>query len=272
MPLQLPDNPTPAGSPTKHESDDRAVNNRATAVKCRGVTKEFGTGDALVRALRGVDLDIYAGELSLLVGPSGCGKTTLLSVVCGILYPTVGTIEVFGTEITKLSSWRLVGFRGDNVGFVFQQFNLLPALTAVENVCVPLLLKGIPRREAIARAYKMLEKVNLRDRADAPPSNLSGGQQQRVAIARALIHEPRLLVCDEPTSALDARTGHTIMELLREIAMEQSRAVVVVTHDPRVYEFGDRIAKMEDGRVVSVEEQTPTPGPGPKTPSMVEEH
>ena len=250
---------------------DNLSTERTVAVACRGVTKEFGDGNAMVRALRGVDLDIYNGELSLLVGPSGCGKTTLLSVVCGILYPTAGSIHVFGTEITKLSPGKLVGFRGDNVGFVFQQFNLLPALTAVENVCVPLLLKGIPRRRALEQAYQMLEKVHLRDRADAPPSNLSGGQQQRVAIARALIREPRLMVCDEPTSALDARTGHTIMELLREISMEKSRAVVVVTHDPRVYEFGDRIATMEDGRVVGVEEQTPNPGPGPTTPSMVEE-
>lgn len=228
---------------------------RDVAVACRGVTKEFGVGDAMVRALRGVDLDIYAGELSLLVGPSGCGKTTLLSVICGILNPTAGSIHVLGTDIATLKGGRLVKFRGDNVGFVFQQFNLLPALTAVENVCVPLLLHGVPRRKALTKAYEMLEKVNLANRADAPPSNLSGGQQQRVAIARALIHEPRLLVCDEPTSALDAKTGHTIMELLRAIALESHRAVVVVTHDPRVYEFGDRITTMEDGRVVGVEEK-----------------
>lgn len=233
-----------------------ARRDRDVAVACRGVTKEFGTGDAMVRALRGVDLDIYAGELSLLVGPSGCGKTTLLSVICGILNPTAGSINVLGTDIATLKGGRLVKFRGDNVGFVFQQFNLLPALTAVENVCVPLLLHGVPRRKALTKAYEMLEKVNLANRADAPPSNLSGGQQQRVAIARALIHEPRLLVCDEPTSALDAKTGHTIMELLRAIALESHRAVVVVTHDPRVYEFGDRITTMEDGRVVGVEERS----------------
>ncbi len=229
------------------------------AIVCRGVTKEFGSGDALVRALRGVDLDVYAGQLTLLVGPSGCGKTTLLSVVCGILDATAGRIDVLGQDLSSLRRGKLVAFRGANVGFVFQQFNLLPALTAVENVSVPLLLQGRPRREALARAREMLDKVNLSDRADAPPSNLSGGQQQRVAIARALIHHPRLLVCDEPTSALDARTGHTIMELLRAMAMETDRAVVVVTHDPRVYEFGDRIAKMEDGRVVDVEEKHSPP-------------
>jgi putative ABC transport system ATP-binding protein len=224
----------------------------------------------LVRALRGVDLDVYPGELTLLVGPSGCGKTTLLSVICGILDATAGSIDVLGNDLRKLRGGRLIDFRRRNVGFVFQQFNLLPALSAVENVCVPLLLQGMSRRKALARAKEMLDRVGLGDRADAPPANLSGGQQQRVAIARALIHEPRLLVCDEPTSALDARTGHTIMELLRGVALEGDRAVVVVTHDPRVFEFGDRIANMEDGRVTEVHTQKPQPGPPPKTPSLAE--
>jgi putative ABC transport system ATP-binding protein len=238
------------------ETPEIAAPPQATAIACRGVTKEFGTGDALVRALRGVDLDVYAGQLTLLVGPSGCGKTTLLSVVCGILDATAGDIEVLGYDLHALGGGKLVDFRRKNVGFVFQQFNLLPALNAEENVCVPLLLQGVPRKQALERAAAMLKRVGLADRAKAPPSNLSGGQQQRVAIARALIHEPRLLVCDEPTSALDARTGHTIMELLREVACGSDRAVVVVTHDPRVYEFGDRIASMEDGRVVSIAEGT----------------
>lgn len=249
------------------QSDDDI---RTTAVSCRGVTKQFGTGEAMVRALRGIDLDVYAGEMTLLVGPSGCGKTTLLSVVCGILDATAGAIHVLGTDIVKLSSRKLVDFRRRNVGFVFQQFNLLPALTSAENVSVPLLLQGWSRRKALVRANEMLERVGLADRAKALPSALSGGQQQRVAIARALIHEPRLLVCDEPTSALDARTGHTVMEMLRNVALESDRAVIVVTHDPRVYEFGDRIAKMEDGRVESVESKTAKPPPPPTTPSMVE--
>lgn len=254
---------------TERTDGDVCAAERPLAVVCRSVTKEFGSGEALVRALRGVDLDVYSGEMTLLVGPSGCGKTTLLSVVCGILDATAGSIHVLGTDIAQLTNSRLVGFRGRNVGFVFQQFNLLPALTAVENVCVPLLLQGWPRRKALRRAYEMIERVGLTDRAEAPPSNLSGGQQQRVAIARALIHEPKLLVCDEPTSALDARTGHTIMELLRAVALESDRAVIVVTHDPRVYDFGDRIANMEDGRVVHVEGRTPHPPP-PPTPSIVD--
>ncbi|HEX7447622.1 MAG TPA: ABC transporter ATP-binding protein, partial [Pirellulales bacterium] len=209
------------------------------AIRCRGVTKEFGSGGALVQALRGVDLDVFPGELTLLAGPSGCGKTTLLSVVAGIMRPTAGEVTVLGTNLQTLSAHELVRFRGVHIGFVFQQFNLLPALTAAENVTVPLIVAGWSRRRALAKASELLDKMGMADRRDHLPGMLSGGQQQRVAIARALIHEPQLLVCDEPTSALDARTGHTIMELLRGVALESGRAVVVVTHDSRVFSFGD---------------------------------
>ncbi len=225
------------------------------AIRCRGVTKEFGAGGALVQALRGVDLDVYPGELTLLAGPSGCGKTTLLSVVAGIMRPTAGEVAVLGANLHTLSAHELVRFRGVHIGFVFQQFNLLPALTAAENVTVPLIVAGWSRRRALAKAAELLEKMGMADRCNHLPGMLSGGQQQRVAIARALIHEPQLLVCDEPTSALDARTGHTIMELLRGVALESGRAVVVVTHDSRVFSFGDRIARMEDGRVMEVQRQ-----------------
>lgn len=227
---------------------------RAPAVRCQNVVKNYGSGNALVQALRGVDLDVYPGELTLMVGPSGCGKTTLLSVVAGILNPTSGEVNVLGTNLTRLSSRRKVAFRRDNIGFVFQQFNLLPALSAAENVSVPLLIAGMARRKAMDQAVAMLERMGMGDRVNSLPSKLSGGQQQRVAIARALVHHPRLVVCDEPTSALDAKTGHTIMELLRELAVEGDRAVIIVTHDSRVFGFADRIARMEDGHIESVED------------------
>ena len=224
------------------------------AVKCAGVTKDFGDGADKVQALRGVDLEIRAGEMSLLVGPSGCGKTTLISIIAGLLDPTKGTVSVLGTELTRLAGGRLVNFRAANIGFVFQQYNLLPSLTAAENAAVPLLIAGRPRREAVARGKAMLETVGMADKVNVLPHQLSGGQQQRVAIARALIHEPRLLVCDEPTSALDAKSGQTVMELLRRVALQPGRAVIVVTHDNRVFGFGDRIVHMSDGRVEKVEE------------------
>jgi len=229
-----------------------ATDEKKPAIRCRNLVKEYGSGNSLVRALRGVDLDVYPGELTLMVGPSGCGKTTLLSVVAGILEPTSGDVEVLGTNIARMAQCRKVKFRRDNIGFVFQQYNLLPALTAAENVSVPLILAGWSKRKAVDAAIKMLNQMDMGSRVNSPPTKLSGGQQQRVAIARALVHHPQLLVCDEPTSALDAKTGHTIMEILRNVAVEGDRAVIIVTHDSRVLEFGDRIARMEDGQIVSV--------------------
>ncbi|NBW96143.1 MAG: ABC transporter ATP-binding protein [Planctomycetia bacterium] len=222
------------------------------AVHCRGVTKDFGTGDSLTRALRGVDLDVPYGELLMLVGPSGCGKTTLVSIVAGTLEPTAGVVTVLGHDLAAMSNGRKVRFRRDNVGFVFQSYNLLPALTAAENAAVPLLIAGWRRAAAVEAASEVLDQLGLGDRLTNLPSELSGGQQQRVAIARALVHEPRLLVCDEPTSALDAENGRITMELIQRIAVQPNRAVIVVTHDARVYSFADRIAAMEDGRIDSV--------------------
>jgi putative ABC transport system ATP-binding protein len=223
------------------------------AVRCRSLTKVFGEADNKVWALRGVDLEVYAGQMTLLVGPSGCGKTTLISVIAGLLDPTEGDIEVLGADLRRLGGRRLVQFRGEHIGFVFQQYNLLPALTAAENAAVPLIIAGRPRKEAVARAKAILEAVNMGDKVNALPRQLSGGQQQRVAIARALVHEPRLLVCDEPTAALDAHSGRTVMELLRRVAVQPGRAVIVVTHDSRVFDFGDRIVYMSDGRIERVE-------------------
>src|SRR5262245_38162159 len=181
-----------------------AIRNQA-AVSCTGVTKEFGDESTKTYALRGVDLEVSDGQLTLLVGPSGCGKTTLISIIAGLLHPTQGRVAVLGTDLAKLSGRQLVEFRAKNIGFVFQQYNLLPALSAAENAAVPLIINGWSRVRAIARAREMLATVGLSHWADKFPSQLSGGEQQRVAIARALINEPRLLVCDEPTSALDAK-------------------------------------------------------------------
>jgi putative ABC transport system ATP-binding protein len=221
------------------------------AVSCKGVTKEFGANGTKTLALRGVDLEVHDGQLTLLVGPSGCGKTTLISLIAGLLNPTRGSVAVLGTDLAQLSSRRLAEFRAKNIGFVFQQYNLLPALSAAENAAVPLIITGWARARAIARARAMLATVGLGHRADNLPSQLSGGEQQRVAIARALIHEPRLLVCDEPTSALDAQSGQTVMELIKQVAVQPGRGVIVVTHDSRVYEFGDRMVEMSDGRIVA---------------------
>lgn len=223
------------------------------AVECRDLAKDFGSEDTRVRALRGITLEVAWGELTLLVGPSGCGKTTLVSIIAGLLDPTCGRVCVLGKELSQLSQEAKARFRMSQVGFVFQQYYLLPALTAAENVAVPLLMAGIKRQEALARARSLLELFLIGHRADALPRQLSGGQQQRVAIARALIHEPRLLICDEPTAALDAQAGHNVMKLLRRATLAPHRAVIVVTHDSRVLRFGDRIVRMDDGHVVEVE-------------------
>jgi len=226
--------------------------NSGVAVRCRGVTKSYGAGDARVMALRGIDLDLRRGELLMVVGPSGCGKTTLISVIAGILDQDAGRCEVLGRDFKDMGQRERARFRGLSIGFVFQLFNLLPALNAVENVSVPLLINGMARRNAEARAEEVLEAVSLGSRLDALPGKLSGGQQQRVAIARALVHEPKLIVCDEPTSNLDHVTGRSVMELLRDVAKSPDRALIVVTHDPRIFEFADRIARMDDGKIIEV--------------------
>jgi putative ABC transport system ATP-binding protein len=223
------------------------------AVACRHLTKEFGDGDQKTLALRGVDVDVPPGQMTLLVGQSGCGKTTLISIFAGLLDPTSGSLQVLGEDLVKMPDRRKVVFRRKNIGFVFQQYNLLPSLTAAENAAVPLLINGVRRSEAVETAKELLARVGMADRVDALPSQLSGGQQQRVAIARALIHEPKLLVCDEPTAALDAKSGKTVMELIRKVAVKEDRTVIVVTHDNRVFGFGDRIVHMNDGRIEKVE-------------------
>lgn len=226
------------------------------AVRCAGVEKSFGKGQARVQVLRGTDFSVPLGEMTFLVGPSGCGKTTLISVVGGILSPDAGEVEVFGEDLTALSRGRLADFRLQNFGFIFQQFNLLPALSATENAAVPLIARGESARRAHLKAAEMLEKLGLDGHTHKMPQQLSGGQQQRVAIARALVHEPRLVICDEPTASLDADSGHNVMELLRAVALEgdAERSVIVVTHDNRIFGFADTIAKMSDGKVAAERE------------------
>jgi len=227
----------------------------ALAVACRGLTKSFGDGEERVWALRGVDLNVPVGEMTLLVGPSGCGKTTLISVIAGLLEPTAGRVEVFGRGLPEMSDRSKVQLRGQMIGFVFQQYNLLPALTAAENAAVPLIAGGVKWSEAVDRAKALLDHLGLNGRRDALPAKLSGGEQQRVAIARALVHEPRLVVCDEPTAALDHATGEKVMELLAAKAVHPDRAVIVVTHDSRVFHYADVIAEMDDGRIVKTEDK-----------------
>jgi len=223
------------------------------AVRAHSVVKSFGTGDTKVTVLKGIDLDVYLGELLLLVGESGGGKTTLLSAIAGILDIDEGHIDVLGIPLSTLPASKRTTFRGQTMGFIYQQFNLLPALTAAENVAVPLFIQRIRRPEALRRARMMLDRVGLGDRTGFVPKNLSGGQQQRVAIARALVNEPRLLVCDEPTAALDGANGQKIMELLREVGRSPDRCVIVVTHDSRIFRFGDRMANLTDGRIINIE-------------------
>jgi putative ABC transport system ATP-binding protein len=222
------------------------------AVSCARIQKSFGEGEARIEALRGVDFEARFGELTFLVGPSGCGKTTLISIIAGLLDRTGGDLSVLGTRSDDLSGPERVLFRRRNLGFIFQQYNLLPALTAAENVAVPLIAAGVVRRKAVDRGKALLSQLGLESRVDALPASLSGGQQQRVAIARSVVHEPRLVVCDEPTAALDHVNGEAVLQLLAAKAVQPDRAVIVVTHDTRVFHHAHRIARMDDGRIVDV--------------------
>jgi len=227
-----------------------------TAISVWNLTKIYSSGEAAVRALDGVKLDVNRGEVVLLMGPSGSGKTTLLSIMGCILKPTSGNVRICGREVTGLSEKELPRVRLDHIGFIFQGFNLFPTLTAGENIELALDLKGIRGRKAQRRAVKLLEQVGLGDKYNVFPADLSGGQKQRVAIARALAGEPDVILADEPTAALDSHSGLTVMKMLRTLAHEQGRAVVIVTHDNRTLGFADRIVHIEDGKIL----EQPVPG------------
>ncbi|MEO8325008.1 MAG: ABC transporter ATP-binding protein [Nitrospirota bacterium] len=228
-------------------------------VQARGVVKSFGEGDTRIPVLKGVDLNVARGEVLLLVGPSGSGKTTLLSVIAGILESDEGEVRILGESILELSASEKTKFRLDHLGFIFQQYHLLPTLTAVENAAVPLLIRGVAKHDALAQAEKILGSMGMGARLAALPTRLSGGEQQRVAIARALVSDPQLLLCDEPTANLDGETGHRIVQQLHDIGKQHDRGVIIVTHDTRIFEFGDRIVHMEDGRVDQIQEGQETP-------------
>jgi putative ABC transport system ATP-binding protein len=226
------------------------------AVECRGVVKDFGTGSTKQRVLHGIDWQIPIGATTFLVGPSGCGKTTLISIIAGLLTATQGYVRILDSEITKMRRGRVVRFRADHLGFIFQQFNLLPSLTAVENAAVSLVVQGSTLASAKRQASVLLDRLGMEKNKLKYPNQLSGGQQQRVAIARALVHNPQIVISDEPTASLDAETGREVMELLRQVASTHNRAVIVVTHDNRIYPFADHIATMSDGRIESFQKNT----------------
>jgi putative ABC transport system ATP-binding protein len=219
------------------------------AIAVREVTKTYESGEAAVHALREVNLDISRGEVTLLMGPSGSGKTTLLSIMGCILRPTSGSVRIGGQEVTRLSEKELPRVRLNNIGFIFQGFNLFPTLTAGENVELALDLKGIRGKVAQRRAGELLEQVGLSGKYSSFPSDLSGGQKQRVAIARALAGEPDIILADEPTGALDSHSGRVVIEMLHNLAHQQGRAVAIVTHDNRTLAFGDRVVHIEDGKI-----------------------
>jgi len=219
-------------------------------LEAKSIVKILGEGAAQVQALKGVNLDLMPGELTLLMGPSGSGKTTLLSILGCILSPNSGTLTIARHTATGMTPEQLADLRRQHVGFVFQSYNLVPTLTATENIMLALDLRGAPPSQAPALAAKALQQVGLSHRANATPSKLSGGEKQRVSIARALAGSPSVILADEPTAALDSENGKGVMALLSQVAKDSSRAVLVVTHDHRTLSYADRLIRIEDGRIV----------------------
>ncbi len=229
---------------------DAPGHSTTSAAQVRDVVMEFPNGGERLRVLHDVNLDIAYGALTMLVGPSGCGKTTLLSILSGTLSATSGAVTVMGNRLDQMNGTDLVRFRRRRIGFIFQQYNLIPTLTAAENAAIPLIADGVPWEDATSRARRLLGELGLEAHVNKYPRQLSGGQQQRIAITRALVHDPALVVCDEPTAALDAEAGRAVMSLLDEAANDPKRAVLVVTHDDRIFSFADTIVRMNDGRIL----------------------
>jgi putative ABC transport system ATP-binding protein len=223
------------------------------AVQAFGLSKWFGSAEARTMAVRDVSFEARFGQMLYIVGPSGSGKTTLLSMISGVLRPNAGSVKIEGVDIWSLSNNDLAGFRLKNIGFVFQDYHLFPRLTTVENVAIPLILQKKNWNASIEEALKDLKVVGLLDRAQLPPVKLSGGEQQRVAIARAIVSRPDILILDEPTASLDGDTGRNIVQFVRQNILNEHRCIIIVTHDDRIFDFADRILRMEDGRLTAVE-------------------
>ncbi|ACK70574.1 ABC transporter related [Gloeothece citriformis PCC 7424] len=221
------------------------------AIATQGVEMVYETKAGRFSVLKGIDLEIPYGDVQILMGPSGSGKTTLLTILAGLLTPTAGSVKLLGQEITQMSRKQLAKFRLHHIGFVFQDFNLFPALTAAENIEMVFHLKGIRGKEVRRQTQLLLEQVGLGDKGKSLPKELSGGQKQRVAIARALVGRPQLIMADEPTASLDSHSGHRVVELLRQLAREAGCTVLMVTHDPRILDLADRVISLEDGHLAS---------------------
>ncbi len=250
----------PATGAPAHRSAAALPAAGADAIVARNISKWFGEGSARTRALQDVSFEARFGEMLYIVGPSGSGKTTMLSVISGILRPDAGTVSVKGRQIWEMDADTIAQFRLHTVGFVFQDFHLFPRLSTAENVAIPLILQKRPWDEALSEAMRYLKVVGLEDRAELPPVKLSGGEQQRVAIARAIVSQPDVLIFDEPTASLDGDTGKSIVQFVRNEVLSDTRCIVIVTHDARIYEFAHRILRMEDGQLKGVQDGDSTIG------------
>lgn len=218
-------------------------------IKCKGIKKFYLQNNTRTEALKGVDLEIYNKKLTLLVGPSGSGKTTLMSIIQAILTPDEGDLFILGHHINKMNELEKAHFRNLNIGVVFQNLYLIPSLTVLENITLPMIIKGKNKNLAKNKAIDLLKQLNIAEKIDSPPTHLSRGQQQRVAIARALINDPQIILCDEPTSALDQEQGAAFMAILQELVSTNDRTILVITHDYRIFHFADEIIKLNDGLI-----------------------
>ena len=229
-----------------------------TMIECRGLTREYTKGDNTIRPLDGLDLDVPRADFLALMGPSGSGKTTLLNLIAGIDSPTSGQLIIDATDIATLSRNKLAAWRSAHVGYIFQLYNLVPVLTAYENVELPLLLRPLTREERHQRIMSALERVGIADRKTHFPRQLSGGQEQRVAIARAIVTDPNILVADEPTGALDKPSARAVMKLLQQLNTELGKTIIMVTHDPSTTEYASRTLHLDKGRLVEQDAQSPS--------------